>query len=218
MVSHVDIIGALIYRTRQALNKKVAGETHTSFYLNAIYNYKYANMIFDNEDVMHLWHIVGTQNEIQNYFETIAKDERSGSKLFPCILNYQSVVETHGVGKDGLTQFDYDLSIACPVDSAWTTEQRNRKVHKYILEPIYNEFMKQLLTCGWFQIPMEGLDFTRMKVFTTGTSLHKNIRAQYGWYVDLIQITDLHPLLKRNLCQDDVDTIEREAELVTDSI
>jgi len=78
--------------------------------------------------------------------------------------------------------------------------------------------MHQLHICGWFQIPMEGLDFTRMKVFTTGSSLHKNIRAQYGWYIDMIQMTDLRPHLKRNICQDDIDMIEREAELVTDGV
>jgi len=85
MISHVDIIGALVYRTRQALNKKTAGQVHTTFYLNAKKNYKYADVIFDKADVMHLWHIVGTQNEIQEYFEKIAKDERSANKLFQCI-------------------------------------------------------------------------------------------------------------------------------------
>ena len=156
MISHVDIIGALVYRTRQALNKKAAGQAHTTFYQNAIAKYKYSHMLFDSEDVMHLWHFAGTQNELQTFFEAMAKDERAAPKLFPCIVNYQSVVETHGVGKDGATQIDYDLSIVSVVDSQWTTEQRNRKVHKYVLEPIYDEFMKQLKLCGWFQIPMEG--------------------------------------------------------------
>ena len=218
MISHVDLIGALIYRTREALNKRKSGRTTTDFYEGIKATYKYGSTVFDKEDKMHLWHWAGTQNELQEAFQVISKDQNAASKLFPCIFNYQSVVETHGVGKDGLVQIDLDLSIACLVDSTWTTEQRNRIVHKNVLEPIYDEFMKQIRKCGWFQIPMEGLDFTRMKVFTTGSSMHKTIRAQYGWYIDMIQIVDLRPLLKPNLCEADIATIEREAELVTDSI
>lgn len=210
MVSHVDIIGALTYRTRIALNKNL------KFHDAARSGYPFAEVLFDKDRTsMHLWHFAGTDLEIKNVFERLGKDEQNAKLLFPCILNYQSVIETHGVGKDGLIQLDYDLAIATPVDSKWTTEQRSRMAHDNVLEPIYDEFMNQLKRCGWFQIPLQGLDFIRAKVFTTGTSEHRVLRVQYGWYVDYIQLVDLRPLLRPTLCDEDIKTIRREAELVT---
>lgn len=213
MISHIDIIGALVYRTRNALNKN-------TLFFDKAKNYPYYRALFDNKPYdkrLHLWHFAGTDAEIKEIFERIGKSESQAQMLFPCVLNYQDVIETHGVGKDGLVQLDYDIAICCPVDSTWTTEQRNRIAHDNILEPIYDEFMRQLRKCGWFQIPMQGLDFIRAKVFTTGTSSHRVLRVNYGWYVDYIQIVDLRPLLKPNLCEDDVNTIKREAELVTEN-
>lgn len=214
MISHVDIIGALTYRTRQALNKT------STFHDNAVAVYEYCDVIFDRKERanMHLWHFAGTNNEILTIFERLGKDPQSARLMFPAILNYQSVIETHGVGVDGLTQLDYDLVIVAPVNSTFTTEQRNRTVHDVILEPIYDEFMRQLRSCGWFQIPLQGLDFVRAKVFTTGTSEHRVIRNQYGWYVDYIEITDLRPLLRKDICADDIKQIKLEAELVTNNL
>jgi len=218
MISHVDIIGALVYRTRQALNKLQEGKTNTDFFVNAASKYKYYKAVFDTPNVMHLWHYAGTENEIREAFEVIGKDGQAASKLFPCIINYQNVVETHGVGPDGLVQLDYDLAIVCLVDQKWTTEQRNRNAHEPILEPIYDEFMRQVRKCGWFQFPMEGMDFRRMKVFTTGSSMHRALSANFGWYVDLISIVDLRPHLKPTLCDVTIEMIKREAELVTENI
>lgn len=217
MISHVDIIGALVYRTREALNK-ADGTTDTSFYANAKSHYKYYNVLFDKPNKMHLWHFAGTQNEVMETINQIGKSDLASLKTFPCVFNFQSVSETHGVGKDGLVQYDFDLAIAAPVDSKWTTEQRNRTVHKYVLEPIYDEFMRQVRKCGWFQIPLNGVDFNRMKVFTTGTSFHEALRTQYGWYMDTIQMTNLRLRLNKVICDADVELIESEAEKVTDSI
>jgi hypothetical protein len=219
MISHVDIIGALVYRTREALNKKLPNQAHTTFFEDAVKHYKYWEAIFDSADVMHLWHFAGTQAEILETIEKIGKGSKVGSKLtFPCIFNYQSVVESHGIGANGLTRLDYDLVISAPVDSKWTTEERNRTVHKYILEPIFEAFMEQVRKCGWFQLPLEGIQFTRMKVFTTGSSMNTAINTQYGWYFDSIQLTDFSPLLRPSLCEQDVIQREREAEVVTDSV
>jgi hypothetical protein len=219
MISHVDIIGALVYRTREALNKVLPNQTYSTFFENVVKYYKYWEVLFDSPNVLHLWHFAGTPDEIRETIERIGKSSDIGSKLtFPCIFNYQSVVETHGVGDNGLIRLEYDLAIGAPVDSQWTTEQRNRTVHKYVLEPIFDEFMNQVRKCGWFQLPLEGIEFTRMKVFTTGSSMNKAIQTQYGWYFDTIQINDFRPLLRPSLCVQDVEQIEKEAELVTDSI
>jgi len=219
MISHVDIIGALVYRTREALNKKLPKASHTTFYENVVKHYKYWEVLFDKPDVMHLWHFAGTQEEIVSTFERIGKQSQIGSMLtFPCMLNYQSIPEVHGVGTSGLVQLNYDLAIAAPVDGQWTTEQRNRIVHKYVLEPIYDEFIRQFKKSGWFQLPLSGQELTRTKVFTSGNSLNQALQTNYGWYFDTVQITDFRPLLTPSLCSKDVEQIEREAELVTDSI
>lgn len=216
MISHIDIIGALIYRTREALNKR-KGNEDTKFFAGAKEHYKYYASLFDLPNKMHLWHFAGTQNEILSTLEMIGKSDKPSAKTFPCVFNFQSTVETHGVGRDGLVQYDFDLAIAAPVDSKWTTEQRNRTVHKYVLEPIYDEFMRQIKKCGWFQIPTGGIDFNRMKVFTTGTSFREAVKTQYGWYIDTIQLTNFRLRLNPNVCEADIVLIEKEAELVTDS-
>lgn len=215
MISHVDIIGALVYRTRKALNESL--EVYKRVQKA---KYPYPDVLFDskNPQNMHLWHFAGTNSEIQRTFETLGKDVKSAKLVFPAILNYQSVIETHGVGSDGLTQFDFDLVIIAPVHTSWTTEQRNRLTHDCVLEPIYDEFMRQLYKCGWFQIPLQGLDYVRAKVFTSGTSEHRVIRNQLGWYADYIEITDLRPLLKKNICDDVINQIKAEAEKVTENL
>lgn len=217
MISHVDIMGALVYRTRQALNKVRTGDAHSRFFEGA-QKYKYLLSVFNANKESHLWHYAGTEDEIRAAFEVIGKDSNAAQKLFPCIINYQNVVETHGVGEAGLVQLDYDLAIVCIVDHSWTTEQRNRLAHETILEPIYDEFMKQVRKCGWFQLPLEGMDFRRMKVFTTGNSMHRALSASFGWYVDMISIADFRPLLKPTLCDTVIEQIKREAELVTENI
>lgn len=218
MISHIDLMGALVYRTREALNKIPEGEQVSPFFNGVLGKYKYASTLFDGVDKLHLWHFAGTENEIREAFDVIGKDSKAATLLFPCILNFQNVVETHGVGGDGLVQLDYDIAIACIVDHKWTTEQRDRNAHQPVMEPIFDELIRQIYKCGWFQLPMEGLDFRRMKVFTTGSSMHRAISANYGWYMDMISIVDLRPRLKPNLCQDVIDQIKREAEKVTESI
>lgn len=210
MVSHVDLIGALAYRTRQELNK------NETFKANLVKYYKYVTTAIDPKTGnFNLSYFAGTRNELLITFDTLGYNEITALKIFPCIVSYQDVVETHGVGKDGLVQFDFDLVIAGVVDSSYTTEQRSRTVHKYLLEPIYDEFIRQIKRCGWFHIPMQGLDYTRIKAFTSGQSEHKITRFQYGWYADSIQLIDFRPQLRKDLCEDDQKTIELEAELLT---
>lgn len=218
MVSHVDIIGALVFRTREAINVKNSKNSENGFYANALRHYKYHNILFDEPNKLHLWHFPGTQQEITEFFNKVSKDPQAANKLFPCVLNFQSVEETWGTGNNGLVQIDLDLAIGCVVDVQWTTEQRNRTVHKYVLEPIFDEFMNQIRSCGWFQLDMSGIDMRRMKVFTTGTSTHQALRTQYGWYFDTIQMTNLKLFLKPLECEGDRERIEKESELVTDSI
>ena len=220
MVSHLAVIGALIYRTREALNKRRKGEATTDFYKGVSHNYKYWDTLFCEEDKMHLWHFAGTEQEITTTLETLAKGHGTlGAKLtFPCIFNYQSVYEHHGLtGSEGFVQLDLNLAIACPVDSNWTAEQRDRIAHKWVLEPIYDEFINQARKSGWFRFAMdEGFKFTRMKVFAVGTSFRMAIKNQYGWYIDVIQIGNFKPMLNSNLCEDEIKKIEHEATLVTD--
>lgn len=218
MISHVDIIGALVYRTRQALNKVSNGAVNSAFYESIYPEYKYRESMFDNNGNVHLWHFPGTQNEITETIEKIGKDALSAMLCFPCIYNYQCVDETHGLYSDESVQIDYDLAIAALVDSSWTTQERDRIVHRLILEPIYEEFIRQIRLCGWFQVPLGGLSFRRMKVFTTGSSLHSALRTQYGWYFDTIQLTDLRLRLNVLTCENDIDTILSESEKVTDSL
>lgn len=218
MISHVDIVGALVYRTREALNKPDKGKTYSDFYTKAIEGkYMYWNTVFDSPGKMHLWHYPGTPDEISSAWNVISKNENNSKLLFPCIFNFQSVDESYGLGSDGLVQIDLDLAIAAPVLSSWTTEQRNRSTHKLILEPIYDEFVRQIRKSGWFQIPMDGMNYNRKKVFTTGTSIHLALKTTYGWYFDTIQMTNFRLFLSPTICQEDIDIIEREAELVTDS-
>jgi hypothetical protein len=58
MISPIDIIGSVVYRTREALNKNTA-------FLEEIKSYKYYDMISDDGKVQ-LWHYPGTTEEISD--------------------------------------------------------------------------------------------------------------------------------------------------------
>lgn len=228
MISHVDIMGALIYRTREALNKRPQGQPYSKFYSDMVDKYPYYRVCFDNTnpnssegiDTMHLWHFPETPDAIKEAFDIMGK-KSGGDNMqikYPCVFNFQSIVETYGVQSDGLVQIQYELAIVTPVLSNWTSEQRDRMAHRYVLEPIHDELIKQIKKCGWFQIPLTGVNYKRMKVFTTGQSIRQATQVQFGDYVDYIQLSELRLNLKQIFCEAEIEQIQREAELVTDSI
>lgn len=214
-VNAVNLIGALTYRTSKALNVIKKGETESEILKN-VKGYKYwENMFHKNE--IHLWHYPGTQNEILETWGKIQKDQLSAIKRYPAILNYQNIRQERG-RKPGMSRIFYQLAIVAPVDSQWTTQQRNDNVFQYVLRPIYDEFIRQIDRSGWFEVGFDGVHHSYTEVFTTGTSYNQVIRMQYGDYLDAIQLTDLRLDVKLNMCIRDAQTIEKESRQVTDAL
>lgn len=215
-INAVDIIGALTYRTAAALNTPLRGNVDTEFQKN-VGIYKFYKSLFNDKNKMHLWHYPGTQQEIQETWGKINKDQYASLKKFPAILNFQGIDQERG-RYPGMTRLIYNLSIVAPVDSNWTTQQRNDTVFEVVLRPIYTEFIRQIKKCGWFQIGFNGIPHNYKEVFTTGANFTGAIRMQYGDYIDAIQLTELKLDAKIEQCVRDSETINKESRQVTDAL
>ena len=206
MISPNSIIGALVYRTRQALGS----DPH---FLEALSSYYYAsNCLVDGKFL--LWHFPGTQPEISSVLLKLGQHPNGGRLKFPSVLNFQSIRQN----KKGLdTTIYFNLAIVGSVLREWTTQTREIEVFVKVLRPIYEEFMRQVVSCGYFRIGYGNPSHQYYEVFTTGGNQSK-IMSMYGDHIDAIEIHDLELTLASNLCDRDFRQIEQDNQKVTENI
>ena len=202
ILSHIKIIGSLVYRTRRALRDN-------KDFLKGIDVYAFADNCFLNDE-LNLWHYPGTHNEISSVLRVIENPEFK----FPALLNFQPVKQTISENE---TVVYYNLAFVAPVLKNWTTEQREEQVFDKVLRTIYAEFMRQISKCGYF-VPFIGMPSHSMyEIFTTGKS-SAQVMSTYGDHLDAIEIHNLKLTLNTSECNSRVQKIDEENYLVTKNL
>lgn len=204
MISHIKIIGSLVYKTREALRKN-------NRFLDGLSVYKYAPTLFKN-DLFSFWHLPGTPEEISRNLVQIGQAVYGCKDKFPSVLNFQPIEQRYS-GQD--RQLTYNLAFVAPTFSEWTTEEREHYLFEPILRPIVDEFFTQITKSGYFNLPYGIIPHTRYEVYTTGSNADEQIKGRYGDYMDAIELHSLNLTLRKNLCQKDFDKIEEENKLIT---
>lgn len=189
IVSANRLIGVLVERTCAALNGN-------SSFKEGLKGYAYSGDCLVDDRFL-LWYYPGTNNELSNLFLSMGE---GGSMKFPGVLNFQSVRQERSGGDVTLY---YNLAIVGSVLSEWTTEEREQEVFDRLLRPVYEEFMKQLGSCEFFDQGYGGLAHSYYEVFSTGGSSSRlknrygssvrvgELHDFYGDYVDAIEMHDL---------------------------
>lgn len=198
MISPNKIMGALVYRTREALNKDEK-------FLGNLVNYAYYRNCYDGERFT-LWHYPGTGDEISAYLLELDKVGYHRYK-FPAVFNFQPIRQE----MQRNPVIHYNLAIAGSVKSEWLTEQREAELFDNLLRPIYVELMNQIMTCPWIMTGYDLPPHDYYDVFTVGNG--NLMRDKYGEYVDAIELHDLTLAVKK-LCQSDEEEIIKENELL----
>lgn len=210
IASSNEIMGSLIYRTSQALNKNRK-------FLNDIKGYRYWTSIV-NDGKFHLWHFPGTMQEISQVFKVLGNDPINGHKLkFPAILSYQGVYEEHNFIQ-GITLKRYNLAIVAPVFSEWTTQKRESQVYKLVLRPIEEELIRQVEACEYLQTPVGKFPYVSAYIPTTGNALNSVMKMQYGDFIDAIEFPNFTLKAMSDICKATSNKIIEESEKVTDEI
>lgn len=197
-VSPIKVIGAIIYRTRESLNSD-------NNFIENLKRYEYADLCCC-DGYFNLWHYPGTSEEIS---AILGKLKDSGLK-FPSVFNFQAMRQQ--VSNRTLT-VTYNLAFTAITDKEWTTEQRDVQTFDLVLRPVFNEFIRQISECGYFNGVTRQLDYTKYEVFTTGNS-GGVINDRYGDYIDAIEVQNMTLNLKTDLCNKDIKRIELENSLV----
>lgn len=203
-ISPNKIIGALVYRTRENLNKNASFLEKASLY----------KFITDsmNDGKISLWHYPGTPDEISGILNFMDKNPNGNKLKFPSIFNYNTIKQTKSGQK---VIINYNLAIVGRVLNNWTTEQRDTQLFDRLLRPIYEEFIRQVKGCGWFITELPLPTHSYYEVFTTGGN-QGVLLERYGDYVDAIELHNLSLTLRPNLCEKDLIKIEEENKKVTE--
>lgn len=205
-----DIMGSLIYRTSQALNKNKG-------FIADIKKYRFWPALVNNEK-LHLWHFPGTQQEISQVFQSLGEDSINGSILkFPAIMSFQGVYEEHEYNP-GITIKRYNLAIVAPVLSGWTTQEREAQVYKLVLRPIEDELIRQIESCEYFQTPVGRFPYVSAYIPTTGKALNSIMKIQYGDFIDAVEFPNFSLRSMNSICEAMSNKIIEESKKVTDEI
>ena len=210
MISPNKLIGSVVLRTMDALNKDAA-------FLEGLKAYEFwPNCVKDGE--LHLWHYPGTPNEIANILVQVGKLLDGASLKFPAVLDYHPIRQRIGMmnGSIPANTVHYNLAIIAPVLSNWTTEERERYVFEPLLRPIYEEFIRQLKASPAFHVGYS-IPHDYYEVFTTGSSA-QTVLQRYGDYIDAIELHNLSLTIRPNICGRALEKIYEENDWVTDNI
>ena len=205
-----EIMGSLIYRTSQALNKNKK-------FIDAIKEYHFWPTIVNNGK-FNLWHFPGTQQEISQVFKSLGNNSIHGSKLkYPAILSFQGIYEEHEF-TPGITLKRYNLAIVAPVSSEWTTQKREEQVYKLVLRPIEEELIRQIESSKYFHTPIGRFPYVSAYIPTTGNALNSVMKVQYGDFIDAIEFPNFTLKAMNNICTAMSNKIIEESIKVTDEI
>jgi hypothetical protein len=205
IVSPNELIGSIVYRTREALNGN-----HS--YMQGIRKYKYYPAITNDSGKLQLWHYAGTFEEISEKYVRM-NDIESCRLKFPAIFNYQAVTED--VQNTGLRTLTYNLAFIAPVDPLWGTETREANVWNPVLSGIYAEFLRQIKMSGAFSLPVGEIPHRLHRIPTTGRSAGESVKCIYADYMDAFQISGLR-LNVGFICEKDLMQIHEENRKVSE--
>lgn len=186
-ISANQVIGSLIYRTREALRndpkflQNVRGVT-SPYGVNYFPNGRFSIM-----------HYPGTVEETKNTLLTLDKSEAIRAHKYPGVFNYEQKRRTTS---EGYTTINFNLSFVAITDKNWLTEQREAYVFRPVLRPIFNEFLNQVKKAPFlFRKPQTGYPFTWYEVFTTG-NYSETMFVPYGDWLDAIEVHNLQMTIK----------------------
>jgi hypothetical protein len=213
MVSANQIIGSLVYRTREALNANPAFLASAQSYVGILQEATgkgYA--LFAPDGKIQLWHYCGTPEEIAAYFLKMQEAALSRYK-FPAVFNYQSVREDFGL-KGNISAKTYNLAFVAPTHPNWGTPTREKEVRDKLLVHIYHEFMRQIRKSKYFLVPMSGVVHTSYWVPTTGERVTKVLDYLYADFMDAIQVVNLRLQVYETICGKEEALLSQESNLV----
>jgi hypothetical protein len=207
VISPVKLIGSLVYRTREALNKNAR-------FLEQIRGYEFYGSITDENGKIQLWHYPGTAEEISKTFLAY-KDFDSCRFKFPSVFNYQGTKQQKG-GKNGLTTVWFNLVFVAPVYSEWTTEQQDSQAFDLVLRDICAEFFNQVKRHRHIFLPMQGPSCELHDLYLNDEKTAESVQKLYNDYMDGIQAVNLQLPVKETVCEQDLLLMEEENSKVTD--
>lgn len=168
-------------------------------FLEEFSKYPYAsNVLKANDGKFPIYFYPTTVSEIQRQFALLTSKTGSQFKYkFPCILLVLDIPvefgEEHPVAL-------LDISIATQSNSEWPSYERDFKVFKPILRPIYKEFINQLSKSAYINRPTKGFKYTYIERFNTDMDMMKEAVKIYGSTVDAIELIHLELNLKNLDC------------------
>lgn len=201
-VSANQIIGSLIYRTREALRN------NANFIDAAMASPFGPNYFIDGK--FNLLHAPGTISEIKNLMLELDKTQEGRQHKFPAVFNYEQKLR---MTANRITTIRINLSFVAITDKDWRTETRERYVFDPILRPVFSEFFNQVRKAEYLKRPLT-TDISRWyEIFTTG-SYSETSFVPYGDWLDAIEIRDFDLLFYDCAGQLD-DIIIQENNLLT---
>lgn len=200
-VSHIAVVGSLVYRTREALNADPD-------FLAGLDDYPFLDV--RDGGLVGFWHYPGTQSEIGNILN--AASEVTAQWQYPSLMDLQPVRQQRAARHTALR---LNLVFAAPVAGQWTTEERERLVFEPLLRPLYREFMRQVARSGYFVADSYDDPFPHelYENFATGGD-DGVIMERYGSYLSAIEVHNLELKLSNSLCEDQIGRIICENALV----
>jgi hypothetical protein len=198
VISPVKLIGSLVYRTREALNKNPC-------FPEQIKQYEFYDAITDDEGKIQLWHYPGTVEEISKRYLSY-RDFASCKLKFPAVFNYQG---TSLRKSGGLTTIRFDLVFVAPVDSLWTTVQQDDNVFSPVLRDICAEFFNQVKKHRHFRLPVAGLAYELHEIYLNNTKTAEDVQKTYGEHMNAIQVAGLQ-LPVADICEKELLSMEEE--------
>lgn len=187
-----DIISNVALATQQRL-------ASSQEFLEALAKYPFAgNVLKANGGEFPIYFYPTTVSEIQRQFSLLTSKTGSQFKYkFPCIL---LILDTPIEFGEAEPKAVLDISIATQSNSEWPSYERDFKVFKPLLRPIYSEFVKQLSKSLYISRPTKGFRYTYVERFNTSTDLMKDAVKIYGSSVDAIELIQLELRLTNLEC------------------
>ena len=204
-VSHIEVIGSLVYKVSEKLR-------NDSDFLERLSEYRFYENSFDKDGNFSLWHYVGTQNEISNALVNIAT--KTNKFQYPSLLNIQPCRQNRTLNH---TEIEYSLVFVAPVESEWSTEERDKFLFEPLLRPLYAEFLKQIDNSRYFFRDYDPVPHTYYENFATGGESGV-ILEKYGNYLSAVELHKLQLKLRNQLCDDQIEQIKKENYLASASI
>jgi hypothetical protein len=203
-VSPVKLIGSLVYRTNEALNKN-------GRFMEQIRQYEFYDSITE-DGRLHLWHYPGTVEEISHEFLTF-DDVQKCRLRFPAVFNYQGTRQRKG-DKNGFTTVTFNLAFVTRTGSGWSTNRQDNRVYDLVLRDVCAEFMKQAKRhpCIFLSTPEPPCEL--YDGFLNESETAKRVSELYYDYLCAIQAMNLQ-LPVRKMCERELTVMKEESDRVT---